>query len=62
MTEIQKELDRWHNFSDGAIGNRQALMTLFIATVAPEFKEEVQCNIEEELEKSPLEDLCQPLM
>ena len=62
MTEVQKELDRWHNFANGAIGNKYALMALFIATVAPEFKEEVQCNIEEELEKSPLEDLCQPLM
>ena len=63
MTEIQKELDRWHNFSDGTIGNKyalsddvleaieDALMTLFIATVAPEFKEEVQCNIEDELER-----------
>lgn len=51
MTEVQKELDRWHNFSDGAIGNKYALMTLFVATVAPELKEEVQCNIQDELER-----------
>ena len=62
MTEVQKELDRWHRFSNGAIGNKYALMTLFVATVAPEFKEEVQYNIEEELEKSSSENLCQPLM
>jgi len=51
MTEVQKEIDRWHHFANGAIGNKYALMTLFVATVAPELKEEVQCNIEDELER-----------
>ena len=49
MTEIQKELDRWHNFSDGAIGNRQALMTLFITTVEPSLKGELQSLIRQEI-------------
>jgi hypothetical protein len=49
MTEVQKELDRWHNFSDGAIGNRQALMTLFIATVEPSLKGELQSLIRQEI-------------
>lgn len=51
MTEVQKEIDRWHRFANGAIGNKHALMTLFVATVAPELKEEIQCNIEDELER-----------
>ncbi len=54
MTEVQKEIDRWHRFSNGAIGDKRALMYLFVATVMPEFKEEVQCNIEQELEKAKL--------
>ena len=49
MTEVQKELDRWHNFSDGEIGNRQALMTLFIATVEPSLKGELQSLIRQEI-------------
>ena len=42
MTEAYKELERWHKFLDGAIGDKTALMTLFITTVSPEHKEEVQ--------------------
>ena len=51
MTEVQKELDRWHRFSNGAIGDHRSLMTLFIATVAPDLKAEVQCNIEQEINR-----------
>lgn len=30
---VEQELTRWHRFSDGAIGDRYALMELFLATV-----------------------------
>lgn len=36
---VERELTRWHRFSDGAIGDRYALLTLFLATVSPELKE-----------------------
>lgn len=49
MTEVQKEIDRWHEFSNGAIGDKYTLMILFIATVAPELKAEVRSNIEPEI-------------
>ena len=49
MTEVQKEIDRWHQFSNGAVGNKYVLMILFIATVAPEIKDEVRANIEPEI-------------
>lgn len=49
MTEVQKEIDRWHQFSNGAIGDKYTLMIVFIATVAPELKDEVQANIEPEI-------------
>ena len=31
---VERELARWHRFSDGAIGDRYALMALFLATVS----------------------------
>lgn len=48
MTEVQKEIDRWHHFSNGAIGDKYTLMILFIVTVAPEIRDEVRANIEPE--------------
>ena len=38
---LEEELARWHRFSDNAIGNMGALLTLFIATVSPELKDKV---------------------
>lgn len=49
MTEVQKEIDRWHQFSNGAIGDKYTLMIVFIMTVAPELKDEVRANIEPEI-------------
>ena len=49
MTEAYKELERWHKFLNGAIGDKTALMTLFVATVSPEHKEEVQDLISQEI-------------
>ena len=48
MTEVQKEIDRWHHFSNGAISDKYTLMILFIVTVAPEIRDEVRANIEPE--------------
>ena len=42
---LERELARWHRFSDGAIGDRYALMTLFLATVSPELKEPLHNSI-----------------
>mgnify|MGYP007032364948 CR=1 FL=1 len=50
QTELDAELERWHRFSDGAIGNRYALMTLFLATVSPELKEPLHDVINKEME------------
>ena len=36
---VEQELTRWYRFSDGAIGDRYALMELFLATVSTELKE-----------------------
>ena len=36
-------------FSNGAIGDKYTLMIVFIATVAPELKDEVRANIEPEI-------------
>ena len=46
------ELARWHRFSDGAIGNNYALMTLFLATTPPELREQLRETIITETEKS----------
>ena len=35
---LDDEIARWHRFGDGAIGDRYALMALFLATVSPELK------------------------
>ena len=49
MTEVQKEIDRWHQYSNGTIGDKYTLMILFISTVAPEIQDEVRANIEPEI-------------
>jgi len=46
---MEQELSRWHRFSDGAIGDRYALMTLFLATVSPELKEPLHDAIIKEI-------------
>lgn len=45
------EIARWHRFSDGAIGNNYALMTLFLATTPPELREQLRETIISETEK-----------
>lgn len=35
---LDDEIARWHRFGDDAIGDRYALMALFLATVSPELK------------------------
>lgn len=52
MTEVQKVLDRWHNFSNGAIGDHYILMNLFVTTVKPSLKEELQALIMQEIKKN----------
>ena len=46
---VERELARWHRFSDGAIGDRYALMALFLATVSPELKEPLHDAIIKEI-------------
>lgn len=48
---VEQELARWHLFSDGAIGDRYALMTLFLATVSPELNANVYNAIINQLSK-----------
>jgi hypothetical protein len=48
---VEQELARWHRFSDGAIGDRYALMTLFLATVSPEINDKVHNAIINQLSK-----------
>ena len=48
---MEQELARWHRFSDGAIGDRYALMTLFLATVSPEINDKVHNAIINQLSK-----------
>ena len=45
------EIARWHRFSDGAIGSKFALMTLFLATTPPELREQLRETIITETEK-----------
>ena len=45
---VERELDRWHRFSDGAIGDRYTLMVLFLATVSTELKEPLRDVITKE--------------
>jgi hypothetical protein len=49
---LEQELSRWHRFSDGAFGDRCALMTLFLATVSPELKEPLYDSIIKEIERT----------
>jgi hypothetical protein len=49
---VEQELSRWHRFSDGAIGDRYALMTLFLATVSPELNEPLHNSIIKEIERT----------
>jgi hypothetical protein len=49
---IEQELARWHRFSDGAVGDRYALMTLFLATGSPELKEPLHYVIIKEMERA----------
>jgi len=46
---FEQEMARWHRFIDGAIGNKYALMVLFLATVPPELNESLRKQIIEEL-------------
>ena len=49
---LDDEMARWHRFSDGAIGSKFALMTLFLATTPPELREQLRETIIPETEKS----------
>ena len=49
---LDDEMARWHRFSDGAIGSKFALMTLFLATTPPELREQLRDTIIPESEKS----------
>lgn len=49
---VDQELARWHRFSDSAIGDRYALMTLFLATVSTELKEPLHDSIIKEIERT----------
>jgi len=49
--QLEEELARWHWFSNGAIGDKYALLTLFLATVPPELKDLLREAIMEELGK-----------
>lgn len=42
---LDDEIARWHRFSDGAIGSKFALMTLFLATTPPELREQLRGTI-----------------
>lgn len=46
---LDDEIARWHRFGDGAIGDRYALMALFLATVSPELKEPLHDVITKEI-------------
>lgn len=46
---VEQELARWRRFSAGAIGDRYALMALFLATVSPELKEPLHDAIIKEI-------------
>ena len=48
---LDDEMARWHRFSDGAIGSKFALMTLFLATTPPELREQLRDTIIPESEK-----------
>ena len=48
---LDDEIARWHRFSDGAIGSKFALMTLFLATTPPELREQLRETIITETEK-----------
>ena len=39
---FEEEIERWHRFSDGAIGSKFVLMTLFLATTPPELREQLR--------------------
>ena len=49
---MEQELARWRRFSDGAIGDRYALMTMFLATVSTELKEPLHDSIIKEIERT----------
>lgn len=49
MLELEEEIERWHKVSDSAIGNKSALMTIFLATVKDDLKDKLQYVIMEEL-------------
>ena len=38
---FKEEMERWHRFSDNAIGDKCALLVLFVATVSPDLKDKV---------------------
>jgi hypothetical protein len=46
---VEQELARWRRFSAGAIGDRYALMALFLATVSSELKEPLHDSIIKEI-------------
>ena len=48
---LDEEIARWHRFSDGAIGSKYALMTLFLATTPPELREQIHDTIIADAEK-----------
>lgn len=55
---FDEEIARWHRFSDGAIGNKVALMTLFLTTTPPDLRERLHDTIMTELQtnKSTVEE------
>lgn len=48
---LDDEIARWHRFSDGAIGSKYALMTLFLATTPPELHGQLHETIISETDK-----------
>lgn len=54
VTTFDDEIARWHRFSDGAIGSKYALMTLFLATTPPELYGQLRETIISEPDKRQL--------
>lgn len=48
---IKQELERWKHFSEGAVGPIGAMLTLFLATVNHEIRDDLQKRILNDAER-----------
>lgn len=48
---MEEEFNRWKRFSEGAVGLIDALLTLFLATVDPEIRDDLQKRILNDAER-----------